>query len=67
MDELPPTSTRATPSNVNARRGAGGPVQPGGPLVPTKAASPQLSDELFARFVAYGTPPALQPAHPGQA
>ena len=61
MDELPPTSTWVTPSNVSSRRAAGGPVQPGGPLVPTKAASPQLSDELFARFVAYGTPQETRP------
>jgi thioredoxin reductase (NADPH) len=56
MDELPPTSTRGTPSNMNSRRAAGGPAQPGGPLVPAKSASPQLGDELFARLVAYGTP-----------
>ena len=56
MDELPPASTWATPSNTNSRRAAGAPVQPGGPLVPAESASPQLGDELFARFVAYGTP-----------
>jgi thioredoxin reductase (NADPH) len=56
MDDLPSASTWATPSNMNWRRAGGGPVQPGGPLVPAKSASPQLGDELFARFVAYGTP-----------
>jgi thioredoxin reductase (NADPH) len=61
MDELPPTSTWATPSNTSSWRAAGGPVQPGGPLVPTKAASPQLGDELFARLVAYGTPQETRP------
>src|ERR1700722_13133394 len=55
MDELPPTSTWATPTNMNSRR-ADGPGQPDGPLVPTKTASPRLGDELFARLVAYGTP-----------
>ena len=54
MDELPPTSTWATPSNTNSWRAAGGPAQPGGPLVPAKSASPQLGDELFGRLVAYG-------------
>ena len=62
MDELPPTSTSATPSNMNSRRAAGGPVRPDGPLVSAKTASPQLGDELFARLVAYGTP---QETHPG--
>ncbi len=50
MDESPPTSTWVTPSNMNSRRAAGGPVQPDGPLVPAKTASPKLSDELFARL-----------------
>jgi hypothetical protein len=61
MDELPPTSTWATPSNMNSRGAAGGPVRPGGPLVPAKTASPQLGDELLARLVAYGTPQATRP------
>jgi len=61
MDELPPTGTRAVPSNMNSRRAADVPVPPGGPLVPTKTASPQLGDELFARLVAYGTPQATRP------
>ena len=61
MDELPPTSTRATPSNMNARRGAGGPVQPDGPLVRSKTGSPRLGDELFARLVAYGTQQETSP------
>ena len=56
MDELPPASTWGTLSNVNSRRAADGPVQPDGPLVSAKTASPQLGDELFARLVAYGTP-----------
>jgi thioredoxin reductase (NADPH) len=34
---------------------------PDGPLVPTKTASPQLSDELFARLVSYGTPQETRP------
>ena len=46
---------------MNPQRGAGGPVQPDGPLVPTKTASPQLGDELFARLVAYGTPQETRP------
>jgi thioredoxin reductase (NADPH) len=61
MDELPPTSTQGTPSNMNWQRAADGPVQPDGPLVPTKSASPQLGDELFARLTAYGTPQETRP------
>ena len=61
MDESPPTSTWVTPSNMNSRRAAGGPVPPDGPLVSPKTASPQLGDELFARLVAYGTPQETQP------
>src|ERR1700685_1078525 len=61
MDELPPTSTRAIPSNMNSRRAADGSKQPDGPLPPTKTASPQLGDELFARLVAYGTPQETRP------
>jgi len=53
MDELPSTS--------DSRRAAGGPVRPGGPLVPSRAASPQLGDELVARLVAYGTPQETRP------
>ena len=34
----------------------------GKPLVPTSVSSPRLSDELFARLLAYGTP---QPTRPG--
>jgi thioredoxin reductase (NADPH) len=52
MDELPP---------VPWRRAADGSVQPGGPLVPTKTASPRLGDALFARLVAYGTPQETRP------
>ena len=48
MDEMP--------SNVNWRRAPDGFTQPAGPLVSAKTASPQLSDELFARLMAYGTP-----------
>jgi thioredoxin reductase (NADPH) len=61
MDELPPTSTRGTPSNLNSQRSAGGPVQPDGPVAPNKTASPQLGDELFGRLVAYGTPQETRP------
>jgi thioredoxin reductase (NADPH) len=61
MDELPPTSTRGTPSNLDPQRAAGGPVQPDGPVAPNKTASPQLGDELFARLVAYGTPQETRP------
>jgi thioredoxin reductase (NADPH) len=61
MDELPPASTRGTPSNLDPQRAAGGPVQPDGPVAPNKTASPQLGDELFARLVAYGTPQETQP------
>src|ERR1700722_13887482 len=60
MDELPPTSTWATPTNMNSRR-ADGPGQPDGPLVPAKTASPRLGDELFARLVTYGTPQETRP------
>src|SRR5580704_15202080 len=62
MDELPPTSTQGTLSNMDPQRAAGGPVQPDGMVAPSKTASPQLGDELFARLVAYGTP---QETHPG--
>jgi thioredoxin reductase (NADPH) len=61
MDELPPTSTWAMPSNMNWRSAADGPKQPDGPLVSAKTASPQLGDELFARLVAYGTPQETRP------
>src|SRR3984885_6799378 len=61
MDELPPTSTRAIPSNMNSRRPADGSKQPDRPLVSAKTASPQLGDELFARLVAYGTPQQTRP------
>ena len=61
MDELPPTSTRGTPSNMNSQPVAVGLLQADGPLVPTKTASPQLGDELFARLVAYGTPQETRP------
>lgn len=47
MDRMPPAPPR---------RAAAWPQPPDGPLVPTKTASPQLSDEQFARLVAYGTP-----------
>ena len=59
MDGLPPTSTRAVPWHPGPP--AGGPLQPDWPLVPAKVASPHLSDELFARLVAYGTPQETQP------
>jgi thioredoxin reductase (NADPH) len=52
MDELPPT---------RPRRAARAPALPDGPLVPTKTASPRLSDEQFARLVAYGTPQETRP------
>jgi CRP-like cAMP-binding protein len=54
----------AAPSAWTARPdrnpAAAGPA--GKPLVPVKAASPRLRDDLFARLLAYGTP---QPARPG--
>jgi thioredoxin reductase (NADPH) len=53
MDELAPTS--------DSRRAVGGPVRPDGLLVPPKSASPRLSDDLFARLVAYGTPQETRP------
>jgi thioredoxin reductase (NADPH) len=53
MDELAPTS--------DSRRAVGGPVRPDGLLLPPKSASPRLSDELFARLVAYGTPQDTRP------
>jgi thioredoxin reductase (NADPH) len=53
MDELAPTS--------DSRRAVGGPIRPDGLLVPPKAASPRLSDELFARLVSYGTPQDTRP------
>jgi thioredoxin reductase (NADPH) len=62
MDEVPPTPLkRAMPSNMKSRRAADGLVRPDGPLVPTKTASPQLGDDLFARLVAYGTPQETRP------
>ncbi len=61
MDELPPTSAGARPSNLNWRSAAARPQPPGGPLVSTKTASPQLGDELLARLVAYGTPQETRP------
>ena len=54
--------TQAMPSNLNSRRAADGPVQPGAKFIPAKTASPQLGDALFARLVAFGTP---QETHPG--
>jgi thioredoxin reductase (NADPH) len=51
MDESPP----APPWRV-----ADGPV-PDGPLPPSRTASPQLGDELFARLAAYGTPHETRP------
>ena len=52
MDGLPPTPPRRAPAWQ----------QPAdGPLVPNKTASPQLSDEQFARLVAYGTPEETRP------
>jgi thioredoxin reductase (NADPH) len=57
MDEIPAEPlTWAVPSNMGARRAAGGPLEPDRPLIPAKIASPKLGDELFARLVAYGTP-----------
>jgi len=53
--------TWALPSNMNSRRAAAGPLQPDKPHVPAKTASPQLSDELFTRLVAYGTPQQTSP------
>jgi thioredoxin reductase (NADPH) len=61
MDELSPTSTQGMPSGLDPQRAAGGPMQPDGPLPPTKTASPQLGDELFGRLVAYGTPQETRP------
>ena len=61
MDELPPTSTQGTLSNMDPQRAAGGPVQPDGMVAPSKTASPQLGDELFGRLVAYGTPQETRP------
>jgi thioredoxin reductase (NADPH) len=52
--------TQAMPSSLDSWRD--GPLQRGGPLIPTKTSSPRLSDELFARLVAYGAP---QETHPG--
>jgi thioredoxin reductase (NADPH) len=37
------------------------PPVPEGPLVPTRTASPQLSEELFGRLVGYGTPQETRP------
>jgi thioredoxin reductase (NADPH) len=51
MDELP----------VKTWRPADGAVPPDKPLLPASAASPRLSDELFARLVAYGTPQETRP------
>jgi thioredoxin reductase (NADPH) len=45
MDQSPPAPSRRAPDGT----------VPAGPLVPTKTASPQLGDDLFARLVAYGT------------
>jgi thioredoxin reductase (NADPH) len=61
MDELPPTSTLGAPSNLDSPRAPGGLVPGDKPFVPTKAASPQLGDELFARLVAYGTAQETRP------
>jgi len=51
----------ARPSTMNWRHNAGGLGQPGRPLVPAKTASPRLTDELFSRLVAYGTPQETRP------
>jgi thioredoxin reductase (NADPH) len=61
MNESPPTSTWPTPSNKGSRGATGGSVPPDGLFVPTKTASPQLGDELFARLVAYGTQQETRP------
>ena len=61
MDELTPTSTQGTLSNMDPQRAAGGPVQPDGMVAPSKTASPQLGEELFGRLVAYGTPQETRP------
>ncbi len=49
------------PSNPNWRRAPGGLAQPDWPLVSAKTASPQLSDELFARLMSYGSPQETLP------
>src|ERR1700760_1068878 len=46
----------ADPREVARLRASRGRGRPGQPLVPTSVASPRLSDELFARLLAYGTP-----------
>jgi thioredoxin reductase (NADPH) len=50
------------PPDVKTLRAVDAPVQLDKSLVAAKTASPRLSDELFARLLAYGTP---QQTHPG--
>jgi CRP-like cAMP-binding protein len=50
------------PPNVKTLRAVDAPVQLDKSLVAAKTASPRLSDELFARLLAYGTP---QQTHSG--
>src|SRR3984885_16381360 len=45
-----------TPSDLDRLRAGRARGRPGEPLVPTSVASPRLSDGLFARLLAYGTP-----------
>src|ERR1700728_5089629 len=45
-----------TPRDRERRRPGRARGRPGEPLVPTSVASPRLSDDLFARLLAYGTP-----------
>ena len=52
----------SVPPNVKTLRAVDAPVQLDKSLVAAKTASPRLSDELFARLLAYGTP---QQTHPG--
>src|SRR3984957_15274287 len=49
------------PPNVKTLRAVDAPVQLDKSLVAAKTASPRLSDELFARLLAYGTPQETRP------
>src|ERR1700730_8178881 len=52
----------AAPRDLDRLRASHARGRPGKPLVPVSVASPRLSDELFARLLAYGTP---HPTHRG--
>ena len=49
MDEMPPTSTSAAPSNMNSWRAAGAPVQPEGPLASASTAVHRMAMSVLIK------------------